>query len=211
MDVLSTLDKQLFIFINQTLANPVFDVMMPPFTDWNKSWIGWGIFGLLWLLLMWKGGKKGRIVGIILIPLIVSSDQINSALVKSLFHRPRPCHVIDGKTMVESVRLLVPCGSGYSFPSSHAVNNFAFAAFLSFYYRRWAWIFYTYAFLIGLSRIVVGVHYPFDVAGGAIIGIVYAFIVIGIYEFIGKIFPVLRVQELSASPIVEPQRQNELY
>ncbi|HMD13342.1 MAG TPA: hypothetical protein VKI62_01810, partial [Bacteroidota bacterium] len=104
MDVLSTLDKQLFVFINQTLANPVFDAMMPPFTDWNKSWIGWGIFGIFWLLLIWKGGKKGRIVGFILIPLIVSSDQINSALVKSFFHRPRPCHVIDGKMIVEHVR-----------------------------------------------------------------------------------------------------------
>lgn len=193
-DVLYAVDRAVFVFFNRTIANPVFDLLMPPITDWNKSWIGLALFAALWLLLVWKGGKSGRILGLLLIPLIVMSDQLSSSVVKELIHRPRPCQLVGGLAAVPDVRLLVPCGSGYSFPSSHAVNNFAFAAFLAYYYRRWIWLLFTYASIMGLSRIIVGVHYPSDVLGGAIFGTACAFILIGVWESLSRRFPVLAVQ-----------------
>jgi len=129
---------------------------------------------------------------LMLVPLIFLTDQVNSNLVKFVFHRPRPCHLVDGKAVVEQVRLLVDCGSGYSFPSSHAVNNFGFATLMSFYYRRWSWLFLLYASLMALSRVVVGVHYPSDILGGAVMGAGFAFGYIALWELLAGIFPFMR-------------------
>jgi undecaprenyl-diphosphatase len=121
------------------------------------------------------------------------SDQLSSSVFKMIVQRPRPCHEIGGFPAVPGVRLLVPCGSGYSFPSSHAVNNFALAAFLSYYYRRWTGIFMLYASLMALSRVVVGVHYPSDIAAGALFGVLCAVVLIAAWREVGRLFPPVRI------------------
>jgi undecaprenyl-diphosphatase len=192
-EFLYSIDKSVFIFCNQTIANSFFDLAMPFLTDLNKNWYGLTLFGLLWALLMWKGGKKGRILGLLIIPLIVMSDQLCSNVIKNIFLRPRPCHIVNGIPVVEHIRLLVDCGSGFSFPSSHASNNFAVATLFSFYYRRWAWAWLTFATIIGFSRISVGVHYPSDVIGGALFGAMCAFSIIFVWEDISKRIPPLQI------------------
>lgn len=201
-DFLYSIDKDLFLFCNQTIANPVFDLIMPFLTDLNQNWFGRIVFILLWLLLVLKGGKKGRIVGVLLILLIVISDQLSSSFLKNLIARPRPCHDIDGIPDVENIHLLVPCGSGYSFPSSHAVNNFAAGVFFSYHYRKWTWAFMSFAFVIAFSRLSVGVHYPSDMLGGAIIGSLCAVFLIQVWNFLSRKFPVLSIE---ANPSVPHQ------
>ena len=194
-EFLYSLDKSVFVFFNSTLSNPVFDFIMPPLTNWNQSPIGIGIFAAVWLIIFWKGGKKGKIVALLLIPLIAMSDQLSSNVIKSIFTRPRPCHCIDGKSIVEHIHLLVSCGAGYSFPSSHAANNFAFATFISYYYRRWSWLAFVYAGLMGFSRISVGVHYPSDVLGGALVGVACAFFIILVWCYIGRYIEPLSIDD----------------
>jgi undecaprenyl-diphosphatase len=169
-EFLRTLDVALFRFINGTLANPVTDVIMPFLTDLNQTWVGRIIIVGALVLLVVRGGKPGRAAVLLLIPVIALGDQLSSNIIKGIFMRPRPCHIVDGATAVEGVRLLVGCGGGFSFPSSHAVNHFAAATLLAHYYPRWKWYLFAYAAIIGLSRIFVGVHYPSDVAGGMLIG-----------------------------------------
>jgi len=194
LDFFYTLDKAIFYFCNRALSNPIFDKIMPPLTNWNQSWIGLGIAcGFLLLLITW-GGKKGRIVVALLIPLIIASDQLSSNLIKTLVARPRPCHIINGLPVLENIHLLVSCGGGYSFPSSHAANNFAFATLLSFYYRRYSWISFLYAGIMAFSRVSVGVHYPSDVIGGALVGIFCASIVIVLWELFSKKYPTLSLK-----------------
>ncbi|HYQ86202.1 MAG TPA: phosphatase PAP2 family protein [Bacteroidota bacterium] len=193
VEFLYSIDKAVFYFCNQTIANPVFDAAMPILTDWNQHWYGRVLFGILWLLLVWKGGKKGRTAALLLIPLIFMSDQLNNNLLKRVFARPRPCHIVDGKMVLEHVRLLVSCGGGFSFPSGHAVNNFAAASFFSHYYRRRAWAFYTYAGLIAFSRMSVGVHYPSDVLAGAAVGALCASVVIHLWRLVERRFPALSI------------------
>lgn len=178
IDALYSLDAALFIFCNQTVANPLFDAVMPVLTDLNKRWWGLTLFGASWLLLFWKGGRKGRVVATLLLLTITFTDQFNSAVLKDLFQRARPCHEIAGIAVLEHVRLLVDCGSGYSFPSSHAANNFGAAFLLSFYYRSWRRAFFIFAAAVGFSRMSVGVHYPSDVLGGLFVGAVCAGILI---------------------------------
>ena len=188
-EFLFEIDRAIFYFCNQTLANPISDIAMPILTDLNKEWYGLALFGLLWLLLFSKGGTKGRIIAGLILVLISLSDQISSSVLKPLVARPRPCHEPAGTPVLANIHLLVPCGSGYSFPSSHAVNNFAVAFFLSYYYRKWTWLALLFATLIGFSRIAVGVHYPSDVLGGAIVGLACAFVIIVLWRILERRYP----------------------
>lgn len=192
-EVFISIDQFLFHLINWSLSNIVLDVVMPFLTDLNKTLFGRVLAGLLWILLVWKGGKKGRIVAFFLIPLIVLSDQSSSSLIKKIIARPRPCHTVDSIPILQNVRLLVDCGSGFSFPSSHAVNNFAAASYFSYFYRRWTLGFFFFAALVAFSRVYVGVHYPSDIVGGAVIGLACAAIIIGIWKMMAQWFSILQV------------------
>ncbi len=177
VEFLYSIDKAVFFFINRTISNPVLDWLMPFLTDLNKHKLTIVIVVILWLWLMIRGGKTGRTAGILLVLSIIVSDQFSSSVLKNLIGRLRPCHVLQG------VRLLVDCGSGFSFPSSHAVNNFAGATILSHYYGKYAWGWFSLASLIALSRPYIGVHYPSDIAGGAVIGWACAYGLIALWEF----------------------------
>jgi undecaprenyl-diphosphatase len=164
-ETLLELDRSLFYFCNQGLRSWIFDAIFPFITDLNRKPVALVIVGILWLLLLTRGGRHGRIAALLLIPTITVSDQLNSSVLKFLVERARPCQDL------ANVHLLVGCGSGYSFPSSHAVNNFAGAIVLAYFLPRWTWAFFTFAFLVAFSRVYVGVHYPSDVVAGAIIGL----------------------------------------
>ncbi|HLA69371.1 MAG TPA: phosphatase PAP2 family protein [Bacteroidota bacterium] len=177
-EVLYGIDVAVFRFLNQTIANPVFDLLMPFLTDLNKQPIILFLVGAGLIALAVKGGVMGRTTVILLILTILLSDQLNSSVIKHLFTRIRPCHVLN------DVHLLVGCGSGYSFPSSHAVNNVAAATVLSYFYRKWLWAFMTFAGVVAFSRVSVGVHYPFDILAGAVLGVVIGVLVLFGYRFI---------------------------
>jgi membrane-associated phospholipid phosphatase len=68
-------------------------------------------------------------------------------------------------------------GGGYSFPSGHTSSAFAIATSLSLSFPKWYVIApaYTYASLVGVSRVALGVHYPTDVLCGAAVGVFSAF------------------------------------
>ena len=190
IDFLYSIDKALFIFLNQTLSNHVGDFLWPLITDYDKFWIVRCVLAGMWLWLLVGGGRKGRTVGLLLIPLLLLSDTMSSMVLKAFIHRPRPCSEINGVAVVQGIHLLVGCGPGKSFPSSHAVNNFAVATLFSFYYRKWSWGFVGWAALVALSRPAVGVHYPSDILGGAIIGVLISSIVILVWRSLeSRYFP----------------------
>ncbi|MCX8009814.1 MAG: phosphatase PAP2 family protein, partial [Ignavibacteria bacterium] len=177
IDFLYSIDVSIFYFINRTLANPIFDWMMPFITDIYHWYL---VYILLWLILFFKGGKYRIGLALMILILITISDQLSSSVIKDIFERVRPCNVLP------DVHLLVGCSSSYSFPSSHAVNNFCMATFFSFYFKNLKWIFFSVAFIVALSRVFVGVHYPSDVIGGALIGIAIGYFGILSSEFIFK-------------------------
>jgi undecaprenyl-diphosphatase len=193
LETLYSIDKSIFFFFNHSLHNSVLDVVMVFLT--RTDTLHFRIFYvLLWLALVVKGGRTGRTVAILLIPLITASDQLSSSVIKHLVGRIRPCATLP------DVTLLVHCGSGLSFPSSHAVNNFAAATLFSYYYRRWTWAFVTYASLVALSRPYVGVHYPSDALGGAVIGILVCLALLFLWLQIEKRMIPATEQEQPATP-----------
>lgn len=156
------IDISLFYFINHTIANPFFDKLFVLITEVKNWYIAYII---LWFILLLKAGRTGKILAAASLLLIFVSDQISSQLLKNLFDRVRPCHVLD------NVNLLVSCKKSLSFPSSHAVNNFAIAFLFSAYYKNLKWILFAAASVVALSRPYIGIHYPSDIIGGALIGI----------------------------------------
>ena len=117
------------------------------------------------------------------------SDYMSSEIVKKTVERIRPCNDVDFKNFV---RLLVPCGSGFSFTSSHATNHFCLATLFSFFLNPLVLtkkrkiflivICFFWAFLIGFAQVYVGVHYPTDIVAGAGLGILIAYVLIVIFK-----------------------------
>lgn len=174
IDFLYNIDLQVFYFINHTLSNRLFDKFFPYITE-VKHW--YLVYLILWLILIIKGGRIGKITAVAIILAITASDQISSHFLKDLFARVRPCNVLP------DVNVLASCTESYSFPSSHAVNNFTIALLLLRIYPKLKWILLTSAFLIAFSRPYCGVHYPSDILGGAVIGSIigYLFSLLVIY------------------------------
>lgn len=159
------LDLHLFWVINRDLSNAVFDVLMPFVTSPDKFRIPLVLGGIG--LLIW-GGRKGRIVVVMALLLLLVTSWVSETL-KLWFQRPRPCQVL------EAVHLLVGCSeSNFSFPSGHATNVTAQAVFFAFAYRWLTIPLILVAAAVGYSRVYVGVHYPADVVGGALVGLICA-------------------------------------
>jgi undecaprenyl-diphosphatase len=67
-----------------------------------------------------------------------------------------------------------------SFPSGHAATSFACATVLTALVPRAAPAFYVLALAIGYSRVYVGVHWPLDVVGGAVLGVATALLLLAV-------------------------------
>jgi len=115
--------------------------------------------------------EKKKALGVIALVLIAAalSDLIAYRVLKPLFGRLRPCHP---EFYIEGGRFLIGMKSSFSFPSNHAMNMFTAATVLSYFYQKYSYYFFGFAALIGFSRIYVGVHYPLDIIGGAVFGII---------------------------------------
>ena len=167
IEFLESIDISIFYFINNTLSNKFFDKIFPFLTE-VKHW--YLVYLIAWLLALIKGNRLVRISAIAVIFVITAADQFSSFFLKNLFERVRPCNVLP------DVNILTNCTGSFSFPSSHAVNNFAVAIFFTYLFPKQKWYFLTIAILMAFSRPYVGVHYPSDVLGGAIIGGVIGYI-----------------------------------
>ena len=167
MEFLYSIDLAIFYFFNHTISTGLLDKIFSIITDVNKWYIAYIILAGI---AIFKGGLRGKLVVISLIILIIVTDQTGYRLLKELFERVRPCNALSDAITP------IGCAGGFSFPSNHALNNFAAAVFLLRLYPQYKWIFLITATLIAISRIYLGVHYPSDVLVGALIGSAFGYL-----------------------------------
>lgn len=165
-------DQWLFMKINSQMANPFLDSLMP-FLRNSYYWAPLYLFLIVFATVNYKG--RGWWWVVLFLCTVSLTDIVSSRVFKEAFERLRPCQDPD---FFFNVRLLLDrCSGGYSFTSSHAANHFGMATFFFFTTRHlirgWAWIAYIWAAVICFAQVYVGVHYPFDILGGAVLGIVF--------------------------------------
>lgn len=180
LEALLNFDTKLFFLINRDFQNLFFDLIMPVITE-QKNWTP--VFVVVIVGLLWKGGRKGRIAVLLLIPVIALSDQVSSSLVKPLVDRMRPCEAYGDLGMVN---MLIGMKTSPSFPSSHAANSAAAAMLFALFYPRFRVWYCSAAAVVAFSRVYVGVHYPLDVLAGAVLGGLCAAAVVGLYRIMEK-------------------------
>lgn len=93
------------------------------------------------------------------------------SMLKELFHHPRPF------ISVPDLHLLLVHGGYDSFPSNHATFFAALATSMFFVDKKLGAIYATLAIIIGISRIIIGVHFPIDIVVGWLLGVVVAFVI----------------------------------
>ena len=168
MDQLLELDKALFLAVHLGAQHPLLDAVCPLL----REKLFWAPLYLFVASYMWFNVRKGFwhfLLGCAL--LVTAADTLSSKIIKPAVHRLRPCN---DQELAGSIRPLVPCGSGFSFTSSHATNHFAIAWFfmgcLGWAMGRWRFLWLIWASSVALSQVYVGVHYPGDILAGALIG-----------------------------------------
>ncbi len=176
---LQQIDNIIFNVINKDLAVSWLDSTMPLVTDLHKVLIVKLVLFPIILFVWWYIDRlKALWLMLGLTLTIVISDFISHSIVKSLIQRARP-RFSDIEVILRSEEHY-----GYSFTSNHATNMFAFAFFLGAYYPKLRPWFFVLATIIAYSRVYVGVHYPSDVLGGALLGLLIGWLMLRIWKYV---------------------------
>lgn len=187
------LDQIIFQIINQDWQMDWLDGLMPYWRN-KYTWIPLYLFLLVFTIWKFKQYAIYFLLGLILTAGL--ADSISSHLVKKNIQRIRPCN---DPAVKGDVHLLVHCGGGYSFTSSHATNHFALAIYLIFTLGQlYKWIrmpLLFWAASIAYGQVYVGVHYPLDVIVGGLLGSTIGYLVAKFYLSLEK----LKIPQLSQS------------
>ena len=173
-----SINVDLFYFINHNLQNPIFDAVLPLITH---------LGGFVWMLIIvialiiyakWKNKETLKKVAILALCALLLADLVTYAI-KLIVQEPRPYLVLD------NARLLVYEDDVFAFPSGHATSTLAVVTvfvlkakeLVKKHYNILKILLIMFVVIIMFSRVYCGVHYPFDVLTGAIIGIAGALVV----------------------------------
>jgi undecaprenyl-diphosphatase len=157
-------DTRLLLKINRDWACSFLSSFLPVLTDLNRvKWFEFGVAPAAVAWWLWKGGRKALKVLIVAAISVAGADQLAHRALKPWVARPRPPRSI----VIERA----PANGAYGFPSNHAANMAAAASVLSIAYPAGTVLFAAVAGLVGYSRVYVGAHYPGDVLGGFLLGV----------------------------------------
>ncbi|WP_210464892.1 phosphatase PAP2 family protein [Rufibacter roseolus] len=179
MDELIALDHALFLELNRH-HSPFWDAVMILISN---KYVWFPFYGVLVGLFIYFYKRKGWLMVLSLGASVGLADFISSGILKPNVARLRPCHDL---TLGEVVNAVDGCGGQYGFVSSHAANAFAVAIFVIMLLPKKQWGFklllLVWAMAISYSRVYLGVHYPGDITGGALIGIATAWLSMYFYK-----------------------------
>lgn len=162
-----TLDIQVFHLLNSLAGqSPYLDGLIV----FLASYLAYVLVALLLVLVFFSHYSKREKLEILLVAGISSviAKYGITEIIRFFYHRPRPFSALQ-----DISQLLA--NDAWSFPSGHATFFFAMAMAICLYNKKWGILFFVGAVVITLGRVIAGVHYPSDILGGALIGIVVAY------------------------------------
>lgn len=195
-EILIPFNLQIFYFFNHTLHNNFFDFLMPLITNFADDFAV-KLFSLVIVLIgCFYKNKKLILVGILAFASVCLCHDLTLYL-KQLFLQNRPFISLNDVNLLVSKDVFAH-DYNFSFPSGHTSNIFSFATAVGLNYSlkirektfKSAWILFPIAGFLGIVRIYIGVHFPFDVLIGALVGICSALIAVKIFKCIFKVFSV---------------------
>lgn len=159
-DLILYMDRTILFYIQNHMKSPAMDQAMVFITSLGNAGLLWIIFAFLFLFY-----KKYQKCGIYLTLSLFFTTYLCENLLKPMFGRIRPCH------LYPEIDMLLPRPHSPSFPSGHTMVGFAAATVIFYFNRKLGITAYIIAALIAFSRLYLFVHYPTDILGGVIFGI----------------------------------------
>jgi len=155
-----------FYYLNNLASQKIwFDGLVVFFGEYF-SWI---VLAGLGAYLLFRQEK--RILRMVIFSLILGTASLAAAMfIRFFYFHPRPF------AFLGNIYQLIVHAPTASFPSAHAAFFFGLAAGIYFFNKRLSVAFFASAFLISVSRVIGGIHWPFDIIGGAIVGLASTFL-----------------------------------
>jgi membrane-associated phospholipid phosphatase len=167
-------DVWLITHINQQWGNGFLDTVLP-FMRETLFWVPLYLFLLLFVTGNFGARGWWWVLGAVLTAAL--ADILSSQVIKQTVMRTRPCQ--DADVSVQLRFFINYCPQSSSFTSSHSTSHFSQAMYFFLTLRhvtKWSGLFFVWAFVIAYTQVYVGVHYPFDVLCGAILGCLIGFL-----------------------------------
>ncbi len=157
------MNQDLFFYLNNLAGKfACFDSIVIFIAQYLAYWLVAAFFALV---ILEKDKKKKFKMLIFSILSIFLSRIVITEIIRYFYFVSRPF-------VNNNVFQLIFHETSGSFPSGHAAFFFALAMAVYFFKKKWSIVFFAGAILIGLARIIAGVHWPLDILGGAVIGVI---------------------------------------
>ena len=146
----------------QTLKTPLLDKLMVAISILGNGGLIFIIIGIIFLI-----NKKHRRTGIHILITLIFCLIFGNLLLKPLIHRIRPYDMYNIPIIIKPLK-------DYSFPSGHTYASFGTAFSILMHKKKIGYLFLIFATLMAFSRMYLYVHYPTDILGGIILGLICA-------------------------------------
>ena len=165
MEFIQNIDFSILFWIQEHIRCAFLDVVLPFITRLCNNGEIWILIGVVLLFF-----KKYRKFGVFVLVGMLLGSLIGNEILKPIIARPRPCHIYE---MLPEMLVDIP--KSYSFPSGHTTSSVISATVLIMANKKFSFFAVPLAFLIAFSRMYLFVHFPTDILGGIVLGVLIGF------------------------------------